>query len=136
MASAACWRPMAAAACFTAATGVIVGIPFNLANIIVLPLIVGLGVANGIHILLRYHEDDSMDELLRSSTPRAVVLSTLTTIGAFGALSVSVHNGIQSMGLLLTIAMGYLLVCTAIVLPALLFWRAQLNASAIAKRQR
>lgn len=128
--------PLVMAACFTAATGVIVGIPFNLANIIVLPLIVGLGVANGIHILLRYREDDSMDELLKSSTPRAVVLSTLTTIGAFGALSVSAHDGIQSMGLLLTIAMGYLLICTVIVLPALLFWRAQLNAGAVAKQQR
>jgi len=77
-----------------------------------------------------------MDELLKSSTPRAVVLSTLTTIGAFGALSVSAHDGIQSMGLLLTIAMGYLLICTVIVLPALLFWRAQLNAGAVAKQQR
>lgn len=126
--------PLVLAAFLTVATGVLVDIPFNQANIIVLPLIMGLGVDNGIHILLRFREDGSIDQLLRSSTPRAVVLSTLTTIAAFGALALSAHPGIESMGLLLAIAMGFLLICTVAVLPALLYtrlrvvhrtWRAQ-----------
>ena len=117
--------PLALAAAATAATGVLIGLPFNQANIIVLPLIMGLGVDNGLHVLMRYREDGSLDRLLTSSTPRAVVLSTLTTIGAFGALGVSIHAGTASMGILLTIAMAYLLVATVFVLPALIALRAR-----------
>ena len=112
--------PLLLAAVATAATGVLIDMPFNQANIIVLPLIMGLGVDNGIHVLMRYRKDSSLESLLKSSTPRAIVLSTLTTIGAFGALSVSVHAGTASMGILLTIAMLYLLIATVFVLPALL----------------
>ena len=112
--------PLLLAAVATAATGVLIDMPFNQANIIVLPLIMGLGVDNGIHVLMRYRKDGSLERLLKSSTPRAIVLSTLTTIGAFGALSVSVHAGTASMGILLTIAMLYLLIATVFVLPALL----------------
>ncbi len=116
--------PLIMASCLTLATAVVVGIPLNQANIIVLPLIMGLGVDNGIHMVLRFREDGSMENLLTSSTPRAIILSTLTTVAAFGALSLSLHQGIRSMGLLLTMSMGYLLVCTIIVLPALLYWHA------------
>lgn len=112
--------PLLLAAMATAATGVLIDMPFNQANIIVLPLIMGLGVDNGIHVLMRYRKDGSLESLLKSSTPRAIVLSTLTTIGAFGALSVSVHAGTASMGILLTIAMLFLLIATVFVLPALL----------------
>lgn len=115
--------PLALAAAATTAIGVLAGMPFNQANIIVLPLIMGLGVDNGLHVLMRYREDGSLDRLLTSSTPRAVVLSTLTTIGAFGALGVSTHTGTASMGILLTISMACLLVATVIVLPALLALR-------------
>jgi len=117
--------PLLLAALATAATGVLIGMPFNQANIIVLPLIMGLGVDNGIHMLMRYRKDGSLDRMLASSTPRAIVLSTLTTIGAFGALSVSVHAGTASMGILLTVAMLFLLISTVIVLPALLKLRSQ-----------
>ncbi len=119
--------PLLLAAMATAATGVAIGMPFNQANIIVLPLIMGLGVDNGIHVLMRYRRDGSLDGMLKSSTPRAIVLSTLTTIGAFGALSASVHAGTASMGVLLTIAMLYLLVVTVFVLPALLSLRGKLR---------
>lgn len=115
--------PLLLAALATTATGVLIGLPFNQANIIVLPLIMGLGVDNGIHLLTRYRADGSLENLVNSSTPRAIVLSTLTTIGAFGALSISTHAGTASMGILLTIAMAYLLVATIFVLPALLSLR-------------
>ena len=116
--------PLLMAAALTIATGVIFNLPLNQANIIVIPLILGLGVDNGIHVVMRFHEDGSMTNLMASSTPRAVILSTLTTLGTFGALSLSIHQGIQSMGILLAISMLYLLVCTIVVLPALLYWRA------------
>ncbi|MEQ8747511.1 MMPL family transporter [Pyruvatibacter sp.] len=115
--------PLLLAALATTATGVLIGMPFNQANIIVLPLIMGLGVDNGIHVLMRYRQDGSLDRLMTSSTPRAIILSTLTTIGAFGALGISVHAGTASIGILLTIAMVFLLIATVFVLPAALSLR-------------
>ena len=112
--------PLLLAALATTATGVLIGMPFNQANIIVLPLIMGLGVDNGIHLLTRYRQSGSLHGLMGSSTTRAIVLSTLTTIGAFGSLAVSQHPGTASMGMLLTIAMSYLLIATVLVLPAAL----------------
>lgn len=117
--------PLLLAASATAAIGVIIDMPFNQANIIVLPLIMGLGVDNGLHVLMRFRHDRSMERMMASSTPRAVVLSTLTTIGAFGALGTSLHDGMASMGILLTIAMANLLVATVVILPALLTLRAR-----------
>ena len=58
--------------------------------------------------------------LLRTSTPKAVFYSALTTIGSFGTLAFSNHRGLASMGELLAIAIGLTLICTLTVLPALL----------------
>ena len=55
-----------------------------------------------------------------TSTPRAVLFSALTTIASFGSLAVSPHPGLASMGLLLTIAILWSLVCTLVVLPDVL----------------
>ncbi len=111
--------PLALAVVITVAVTVIFQTPFNLANIIVLPLILGLGVAFGIHIVLR-HRDEGDDKMLETSTPRAVLFSALTTIGSFGALTLSNHPGTASMGYLLTLSVSLTMLCTLIVLPALL----------------
>jgi hopanoid biosynthesis associated RND transporter like protein HpnN len=112
--------PLALAALFTLAAGVVFDEPMNMANVIVLPLIFGLGVDNGIHVVDRFHGAGDVEHLLASSTPRAVVLSTLTTIGTFAALMLSSHQGTASIGMLLTVAVALLLVCTVFVLPVLL----------------
>src|SRR3546814_642853 len=96
--------------------------PFNFANLIVLPLLLGLGVASGIHLVMRARAERAGTALMQTSTPRAVVFSALTTIGSFGSLAISTHRGTASMGELLTIAIGYTLICTLIVLPALMAW--------------
>ena len=64
---------------------------------------------------------------METSTPRAVVFSALTTTGSFGALALSNHPGTASMGALLTVAIGFTLVCTLLVLPALLELRGPQN---------
>jgi predicted RND superfamily exporter protein len=98
---------------------VLFALPFNFANVIVLPLLFGLGVASGLHIVLRARQAGPQRVLL-TSTPRAVLFSALTTVGSFGALALSSHKGTASMGLLLSIAIGLTIVCTLVVLPALL----------------
>jgi preprotein translocase subunit SecF len=118
--------PLLLAGILTVAATVWFDVPFNFANVIVLPLLLGLGVASGIHLVMRHRvEGDGTSalqrtSLLQTSTPRAVLFSALTTIGSFGTLAISSHRGTSSMGLLLTITIGLTLVCTLIVLPAML----------------
>ncbi|MEP4884770.1 MAG: MMPL family transporter [Alphaproteobacteria bacterium] len=117
--------PLLLAASLTAATMVVFSIPLNVANVIVLPLLLGMGVDNGLHIVGRYRESNSVADVYRSTTPRAVVVSVLTTLLSFVALAFADHRGMASMGQLLAIAIGFLLVTTLLVLPALLAWRAE-----------
>ena len=118
--------PLALAALVTVAAMVAAGLPFNHANVIVLPLLFGLGVANGIHLLARERREGSAGAAIRSSTPRAVLFSALTTLASFASLGISSHPGTASMGVLLTIALVSLLGASLTVLPALmLIWPAR-----------
>ena len=102
------------------AASVAFGLAFNFANVIVLPLLLGLGVASGIHLVMRRRYEADQSRLLRTSTSRAVMFSALTTIASFGSLAASGHPGMTSMGQLLTIAISSTLICTLIVLPSLM----------------
>ena len=110
--------PLALAAVLTAATGVLLDIPFNYANVIVLPLLIGIGVDSGIHLVLRHDQVAAGEGVYGTSTPRAVLFSALTTVASFGSLMLSPHRGTASMGELLSIAIAFTLICTLVVLPA------------------
>ncbi|MEE2721815.1 MAG: MMPL family transporter [Pseudomonadota bacterium] len=112
--------PLVLAALYTVAATVILSMPFNFANVIVLPLLIGLGVASGIHLVSRARAENSAAAAFASTTPRAVMFSALTTIASFGSLAISGHRGTASMGELLTLSIGITLVCTLMVLPALM----------------
>jgi len=112
--------PLGLTTLFTFAVIELSGLTLNMANILVVPLIFGLGVDTGIHVVHRYHVAGNVSELLRSSTPRAVTLSALTTIGTFISLSFNPHKGAASIGLILSVAISLLMLVTFIVLPALL----------------
>ncbi len=113
--------PLALAIIFTSASSVLLGLSLNFANVIVLPLLLGLGVSGAIHVVMRRHQDRQASQSpIASSTTRAVFFSALTTIASFGSLAISAHQGMASMGLLLTVAILWSLVCTLIILPALL----------------
>lgn len=114
------FAPIALAGIITVAIAVLIGMPFNFANVIVLPLLFGLGVAGSVHIVVRQRKLGGHGEALDTSTPRAVVFSALTTMASFGSLSLSHHPGTSSMGVLLAIAIGASLICTLLVLPAIL----------------
>ena len=110
--------PIVLAALFTITASVLFNLPFNFANVIVLPLLFGLGIASSIHLVLADREGGG--NVLETSTPRAIFFSALTTIGSFGSIALSSHPGTSSMGILLTIAIIASLICTLIILPALL----------------
>ena len=120
--------PLVLAILFSGAISVFLAIPLNFANIIALPLLLGIGIDSAIHIVHRIHNSTDYDEtILATSSARAVVLSALTTIVSIGNLAFSRHTGTASMGLLLTIGISMTLVCTLVVLPALLKNRIRVN---------
>lgn len=119
--------PLLFAAMITAAAAVMFGIAFNFANVIALPLLLGIGVDSGVHMVHRYRTAMPVDgDLLGSSTILAIIVSALTTICSFGNLAFSPHPGAASMGLLLTIGTIATLLCMLFVLPALLYRQAPL----------
>jgi hopanoid biosynthesis associated RND transporter like protein HpnN len=112
--------PLIFAIFLTGAASVLLGIPLNFANVIVVPLLLGIGVHSGIIFILRFLNEPPPDgNILGTSTARAVLFSTLTMIVSTGSLSFSPHRGIASMGMLLTICLSFLIISTLVLLPAL-----------------
>jgi uncharacterized protein len=110
--------PLLLAGVMTLSTSIMMGLPLNYANIVALPLLLGIGVSFDVYFVMRWRAGSG--DLLQSSTARAILFSALTTGTAFGSLALSNHPGTAAMGELLTIALGYTLFCTLIILPALL----------------
>ncbi|HWY74993.1 MAG TPA: MMPL family transporter [Verrucomicrobiae bacterium] len=94
-------------------------IPFNPANIMTLPLVIGIGVTNGIHILNRFAEEKNPG-ILAKSTGKAVFISGLTTMSGFGSLIIAKHQGIQSLGAVMTMGVATCMIAGLTFLPAML----------------
>ena len=94
-------------------------IAFNLANIMTLPLVIGIGVTNGIQILNRYAEERTPGILSRS-TGKAVLVSGLTAISGFGSLILAQHRGIHSLGEVMAMGIALCMLAALTTLPALL----------------
>jgi hypothetical protein len=94
-------------------------IPFNPANIMTLPLVIGIGVTNGIHILNRFAEEQNPSILARS-TGKAVLVSGLTAIAGFGSLMLAQHRGIRSLGYVMSIGLATCMIAGLTFLPAIL----------------
>ena len=112
--------PLALALLFTAASAVLLDLQLNFAHVIVLPLLLGLGVSGTLHVVMRWREEGGIGGLVATSTPRAVLFSALTTVASFGSLALSSHRGLASMGILLTLAISWSLVCSLLILPHML----------------
>ena len=119
--------PLILASAMTGATSVLIGSSFNFVNVIVLPLLLGIGVDSGVHLVHRHRVVLSEaasgvegHEILRTSTARAILFSGLTTVASFGTLAFTTHQGLSSLGRLLTLGIVYTLLCNLVVLPAML----------------
>ena len=102
----------------TLATCVVIGQPLNFANIIALPLLLGIGVAFNIYFVIAWRNGET--NLLSSSLARAVLFSALTTGASFGSLILSPHPGTSGIGELLMISLFWTLVTALLFQPALL----------------
>ena len=114
--------PLVLASLWTIAGAALLGLTFNFANVIVIPVLLGVGVASAIHVVARAREAGEAGQrgFLDSSTPRAVLLTDANTALAFGTLAVSSHRGLFSLGVLLALATTLSLIASLIVLPAIL----------------
>ena len=110
--------PLLLAGALTVAAMVIIDLPFNFANVTALPLLLGIGIDSGIHLVHQARAGEG--DLLSTTTARAVFFSAITTIASFASLTLSGHAGIASLGLLLVVGTVMMLASNLIVLPALL----------------
>ena len=110
--------PLILSALLTLLVAVALPLPLNFANIIALPLLLGVGVSFNIYFVMNWR--DGRHALLGSATARAIVFSALTTSTAFGSLALSAHPGTRSMGELLLISLACTLVASLVFIPALL----------------
>ncbi len=93
--------------------------PLNPANMIALPLLMGIGIDYGVHIVHNYLEQDR-NYRMSPATAIAVTVDALTTVIGFGSLLIASHNGLQSLGRVLTLGIAICTVVSLIMLPALL----------------
>ena len=115
--------PLAVAALWTVAASSLLDLPFNFANVIVIPLLIGLGVAGSVHIVVRARElahenvgkPGAQPSVLDTSTSLAVLVAQLNTVAAFATLAISAHRGLYSMGMLLGIAILFVVIVSLVV---------------------
>lgn len=110
--------PLLLSALLTLLITVLLPLPINFANIIALPLLLGVGVSFNIYFVMNWRAGQRNP--LGSATARAILFSALTTGTAFGSLALSAHPGTASMGELLLISLGCTLVASLLFVPALL----------------
>ncbi len=110
--------PLLLAGVITMELCVVIGLPLNFANIIALPLLLGIGVAFKIYYIMAWRAGQT--DLLQSSLTRAVFFSALTTATAFGSLWLSSHPGTSSMGKLLALSLVTTMCAAVLFQPALM----------------
>jgi uncharacterized protein len=99
----------------------LLNLPFNQANVLFVPLVLGEGIEFGIIILARWRLEESARAItLPASTAKGVALAALTTTMGFGSLMVSGHQGTFSLGLLATVGSLSVLLTSLSILPAFL----------------
>ncbi len=110
---------LALSALLTALFAKCFGVQINYANIIALPLLLGVGVSFNVYFVMNARA--GMHDFLESATAHAVLFSALTTATAFGSLAASHDRGTSSMGFLLLLSLAAVLISTFVFLPALLY---------------
>ncbi|MFQ6033242.1 MAG: MMPL family transporter, partial [Candidatus Bipolaricaulia bacterium] len=100
----------------------LLGLEFNLTNVLISPLLIGLGVDNGVHILHRYLEDRKIGEAT-SSTATAILVTSATTMLVFGSLLLARTPGLRLLGVSALLGLGFTTIFSLVLLPALVALR-------------
>jgi predicted exporter len=114
--------PLALGALWIVPSMTLLGLQWNMANLVVLPMFMGIAVDCGVHLVHRALETpETAATPLATSTGKAVLVSGLTTMVGFASLLVARHAGIFSLGALLTVALGCNLAAAFVVLPLVFY---------------
>jgi len=97
----------------------LLGLKINMLNIMAIPLIVGIGIDDGVHLLHRWHIEKNVHHVF-ASTGKAVIITSLTTMLSFGSLVFATYRGFGSFGLALFIGTGMCLLASVLILPGFL----------------
>jgi hypothetical protein len=100
----------------------LLGIPLNPANMIIVPLILGIGIDDGVHVVHDFRNQRGRRYAMSSSTASAVLITSLTTMIGFGSLMIASHQGLQSLGRVLVIGVSCCLFTSLVMLPAIFIW--------------
>lgn len=110
--------PLVTGSVFMAGMMKLFGVSFNLANFIGLPLLLGIGMDYGVHVLHRMKEQRAVG-VFDGSTGPATLMSAVTTIAGFGTLALAGHRGMASLGFVLSFGVIGILFSALFVLPAI-----------------
>jgi hypothetical protein len=108
----------------------LIGIKMNIVTVISFPLIIGLGIDDSVHIFFRTVKEEGLDIIEGvSSTGKAILMTTLTTVAAFGSFGLSIHRGMAQMGIVTSIGLIVAYLCSVFVMPTMikLFYRKQIK---------
>jgi len=96
------------------------GLPLTYVNIMAIPMIIGIGIDDGVHLMHRYRiEGWYRTKEVLSSTGKAILLTSLTTIAGFGSLMIAKYRGFASLGSLLVLGVAACFITSILFLPAL-----------------
>ena len=111
--------PPSLGACMLLGTMATFEIPFTPANLIALPLVMGIGIDDGVHVVHDFRRSTGR-YLMSANTWRALLLTSLTSMIGFGSLSLASHKGLAGLGLVVMIGIASCLLVSVILLPAIL----------------
>jgi hypothetical protein len=121
--------PLIAGAIWMVGAMSLLGLKLTLVNVMGIPLILGIGIDDGVHIFHRYRvEGVGAIRTTFSSTGKAIMLTSLTTMMAFGSLVTATYRGMASLGIALFIGVGMCFLTTVLILPAFLGWMERKSA--------
>ncbi|MBN4081359.1 MMPL family transporter [Caldithrix abyssi] len=104
------------------------GMQITMINVMAVPLIIGIGIDDGVHIIHRYQIEGRREhQTVFASTGRAVLLTSLTTMLGFGSLTFATYRGLGSLGSALFIGVGTCFLATILVIPAVMGWIEKIN---------
>ncbi|MHC5053097.1 MAG: MMPL family transporter [Planctomycetota bacterium] len=117
--SVAALGPVFASFALMLATLLVIGHRLNFMNVLVFPILVGIGIDYGIHVVHRFRDGAPVRAII-TETGRAFVLTTLTTMAGFGSLVISRYKGLSSFGFVTILGMLFVLLTSLVALPAML----------------
>ena len=113
--------PLAVSALWMIGSMNLLGIDLDMVNIMAVPLLLGIGIDDAVHIIHRYRIEGGKNiRNVYSTTGRAILITSLTTIAAFGSFMLCLYRGFVSMGLVLTIGIAICFLLSVYFLPALI----------------